>query len=116
MGKNTPGPWRAVVRANQKGPQMVAVDMPPRGAWKPTRDRLTDEDVFNARLIAAAPDYAMFGWAICVGGGRWEPWGDGRGEFCMNGMRHATKLDEFGVPEMTDAMRAAIRLAHGEQS
>ena len=68
----------------------------------------------NARLIAAAPDHAAIGWAMCVGPARWEPFGDMRGEFCMNGIRYLTKLDEFGVPEMTDGMRAAIAKARGE--
>lgn len=37
---------------------MVAVDMPPRGAWKPTRAKLCAEDVGNAHLIALAPAMA----------------------------------------------------------
>lgn len=66
------------------------------------------------RVRDAAPDHAAIGWAMCVAAGRWEPWGDGRGEFCMNGIRYATKLDEFGVPVMTDGMRAAISKATGQ--
>lgn len=53
-------------------------------------------------------DAELICWAMCVGAGRWEAWGDGRGEFCMNGLRHSTKLDAHGVPEMTGAMRDAI--------
>jgi len=54
---HTPGPWRAVVRSNQKGIRNVAVDLPPRGAWFPSATAaFTKEDVANARLIAAAPD------------------------------------------------------------
>lgn len=57
MSKHTSGSWRAVIRSNQNGPQMVAVDMPPRGAWGPlSRTRFSQEDVDTARLIAAAPD------------------------------------------------------------
>jgi hypothetical protein len=70
-------------------------------------------DCADARLIAAAPDHALVGWAMCVGSARWEPWGDGRGEFCMNGLRHATSLDEFGIPIVTASMRAAIAKARG---
>ncbi len=65
----------------------------------------------NARLIAAAPDHALIARAMCIGAGRWEPFGDGRGEFCMNGQRHATWLDEFGVPVITNGMRAALAKA-----
>jgi hypothetical protein len=66
---------------------------------------------WRKRLIAdanQAADHALVCWAMCVGAARWEPWGDGRGEFCMNGLRHATKLDAFGCPEVTGPMRAAI--------
>lgn len=56
MTQHTPGPWRAVIRANQKGIRGVAVDMPPQGCWKPLGDILTETDAANARLIAAAPE------------------------------------------------------------
>ncbi|ODT97433.1 MAG: hypothetical protein ABS82_00310 [Rhodanobacter sp. SCN 67-45] len=72
-------------------------------------------NVANARLIAAAPDHAMIASALCSGAARWEPFASGSGgEFCIGGLRHATNLDQFGVPVMTDGMRAAIAEATGE--
>lgn len=68
----------------------------------------------DARLIASSPDHALILWAMCVGAGRWEPLGDGSGEFCMNGLRHLTTLDEFGCPAMTKGIRDAIRQAGGQ--
>jgi hypothetical protein len=65
----------------------------------------------NAHLIAAAPDHALIGWAMCVQDGTWEEWGPGKGEFCFCGMRYATSLDQFGCPVLTDALRAAITKA-----
>lgn len=41
--------------------------------------------------------------AMTAGLARWEPFpmGDGReGEVCVGGLRYATKLNKFGVPEM----------------
>jgi hypothetical protein len=69
----------------------------------------------NARLIAASPDHALICRAMCVGVARWEMWSDCRGEFCIGGIRHSTKLDEFGVPTMTVSMRAAITQATQDQ-
>lgn len=60
-----------------------------------------------------AADHAMIGWAMRAGAARWESLRGGRGEFCINGICHATKLDEFGVPKMTATMRAAIAKAKG---
>ena len=66
----------------------------------------------DARLIAAAPDHAAIAHALCSGVARWEPFTSGKtGEFCIAGLRHCTTLDEFGVPVMTDHMRAAIAKA-----
>ena len=98
--KHTPGPWRIAGKGTiRKGDNDWIADI----HW---RNREA-----NARLIVAAPDHAMICWAMCVGAGRWEPFGDGRGEFCMNGLRHATKLDEFGCPVVTESMRAALAKA-----
>ena len=59
MTQHTPGPWRAVVRSNQHGLQVAAVDMPPHTSWRPSKQRphaVPDYEAANARLIAAAPD------------------------------------------------------------
>jgi hypothetical protein len=61
--------------------------------------------------VEAATDHALILWAMCVGAGRWEPLGDLTGEFCMNGIRHFTVLDNSGCPSMTPGMREAIRQA-----
>lgn len=71
------------------------------------------EAIANARLIATSPDHALICWALCAGAGRWEGWDAKRGEFCINGMRYSTKLDEFGCPIVTDLMREAILTAKG---
>lgn len=111
---HTVGPWFVIeapviaVTASEGHPVIAELtDVDDR------RDCLA-EIIANARLIAAAPDHALIGWAMCVADGRWEAWGDGRGEFCINGMRYATKLDEFGIPEVTAALRAAIDRAKGD--
>lgn len=73
-----------------------------------------EEKVANANLLSRAPDHALIGWAMCVGAGRWEPLGEGlHGELCMNGLRHLTVLDPFGIPVVTAGMRAAIVAAMG---
>ncbi|MEA3043001.1 MAG: hypothetical protein QOH47_839 [Sphingomonadales bacterium] len=66
-----------------------------------------------ARLIAAAQDHAVIGWAMCVAAGSWRPFGDGRGEFCLNGLCYATRLDEFGIPIVNSSIRSAIHKARG---
>lgn len=68
-----------------------------------------------ARLIRAAPDHAMICSAMCAGAGRWEPFNScSGGEFCINGFRHSTELDEFGCPIVTESIRAAILRAKGD--
>jgi hypothetical protein len=64
----------------------------------------------NVRLILAAPDHALICWAMCVQDGRWEEWTpyDGSGEFVFAGLRYATRVDEFGCPKLTPALRMAI--------
>jgi hypothetical protein len=71
----------------------------------------------DARLIAAAPDHAVYARAITSGAIRWE-WFTGSqtaGELCCDGLRYATELDEFGVPRLEDHTRAAIAKAEGTQ-
>lgn len=113
--RHTPGPWFGD-GTDHEGNRMVYIEsgyeiaILPR--WWDTGPGEAEIEA-NARLIAAAPDHALIGWAMCVGPGRWEPWGDGRGEFCINGIRHATRLDEFGMPMMTENLRATILKAKG---
>jgi hypothetical protein len=120
MSKSTPGPWgfgrtsddqRIILGDDGKGRYVcnVQIHQTPRAMGLYAEE----EREANARLIVAAPDHALICWAMCVGTARWEPFGDGRGEFCMNGLRHATTLDEFGCPVVTHGMREAIRLAQG---
>jgi len=114
--KHTPGPWKV----GQPYGCSIYDSHGKRVAkcfevWTSPLRPLT-ECKANGRLISAAPDHALICWAICVGSARWEPWGDLRGEFCMNGLRHATELDEFGCPIVTGGMRAAILRAMGEQA
>jgi len=109
--KHTPGPWATDPNCGHEcvlapNGAMVA-DCAIFGTSRTFRRRGGDNEA-NARLIAAAPDHALICWAMCVGAGRWEPFGDGKGEFCMNGLRHATELDEFGCPRVTESMRAAL--------
>lgn len=89
---------------------------PTTGRQDGTRPFGSHEAESNARLIAAAPDHAAIAWSVCTGVARWESFASGAGgEFCIGGMRYATKLDAFGVPAMNDSMRAAIAKATGAQ-
>lgn len=66
----------------------------------------------RARLIASAPDHALVAWALADATARWEPWDDaGRGELCFGGLRYATRLDAFGVPALTEALRVGLTKA-----
>jgi hypothetical protein len=117
----TPGPWKRrknsphldlcapVTTKGENIADEALVTIHPKGGHG------HDEALANLHLIAAAPDHALIGWAMCVAAGRWEPWGDGRGEFVINGIRHVTRLDQFGIPEVTPALRDALAKARGEQ-
>lgn len=134
---HSPGPWKTgdcdgfiiwasgfrstAWTSHEAGPEAVVIAnvhcpgwsrlTPPEGYER--REAWVEECEANAALIALAPDHADIGWAMCVGAGRWVAWGDGRGEFAMNGLWFSTRLDPFGVPEITDALRAHIRRARG---
>jgi hypothetical protein len=69
----------------------------------------------HARLIAAAPDHALFASAVCAGAARWEPFPNNNGEVCVGGLRYAVKLDEFGCPTLNAPLRAALK-ATGAQT
>lgn len=120
MPSFTPGPWavRRESAIDYRPNMIVGAEGQSLVAWcaggGPKRAVMGPEEDANARLIAAAPDHALICWAMCVGAGRWEPFGDGRGEFCMNGLRHVTELDEFGCPRVTASMRDALSKAKGQ--
>lgn len=112
MDKPTPGPWATdglLIYADHGIQLHVAAAVDEAG-----HPYAGDAAEANARLIAAAPDHALICWAMCVAAGRWEPYGDGRGEFCINGLRYSTRLDEFGCPVVNSAIRAAISKATGD--
>lgn len=69
------------------------------------------QDLEHARLITAAPDHALLARASFMGVATWASWGDNRGEICVGGLRHATELDEFGIPMLTVGLRAALTQA-----
>lgn len=99
----TPGPWRKCPDEYVVAGDGIAIA---RACLPDSRD----EQDANAHLIAAAPDHALIGWAMCVQDARWEEWVpfDGKGEFCFAGLRYATSLDQFGIPKVTPALREAI--------
>jgi hypothetical protein len=109
----TPGPWQ--VNATVQADRRNIFGLNPTAAFhvgtlvSGSKSKLSVFDA-NARLIAAAPDHALICWAMCVQDARWEEWVpfDGKGEFCFAGLRHATSLDEFGCPRLTDTLRTAI--------
>jgi hypothetical protein len=78
-------------------------------------DKPIDQKAADGRLIAAAPDHALVGWAMCVQDARWDEWGSGKGEFCFAGLRHSTTLDEFGVPVLTTHLRSLLVAARAAQ-
>jgi hypothetical protein len=115
---HTPGPWYVTEAAEDLGYCRIREEasdyvlataddgghVDPRFALPPATIEA------NARLIAAAPDHALICWAMCVQDGRWEEWVpyDGSGEFVFAGLRYATRVDEFGCPRLTPALRRAI--------
>lgn len=67
----------------------------------------------DAALVAAAPDHALLLATMATGALRWDSWapdadGNRRGELAFDGLRYATRLDEFGCPILTDALRVAL--------
>ena len=115
----TPGPWAvcsftglAVTTAPDENGDVRSIAL--SHFYDRTIEGSKERAQANARLIAAAPDHADICWAMCMAGGLWQPWGDGRGEFIINGIRFITKLDEFSVPIVTPALRAQIAKARGD--
>lgn len=114
--KHTPGPWIADRdhQTHLTGHITICVGSPSTGLnWDIVAVVEKCEEVdANAKLIAAAPDHALYAAAITTGIARWEPWEQaGKGEVCVGGMRYATSLDDFGVPELSENIRLAIRNA-----
>lgn len=64
----------------------------------------------DARLAVAA-DHTLVAAAICAGVARWEPWDQKRGELIVGAMRHATRLDQAGVPALHEFLRARLQSA-----
>jgi hypothetical protein len=68
--KHTPGPWRVVIRANQRGIRSLTIDTGhlTGGTYcKMGASELQPEDEANARLIAAAPDLLEACKAVMAG-------------------------------------------------
>jgi|GEM_PF-4709663 len=78
----------------------------------PVDDR---EAIDYAILFAAAPDYALMLRAIVAGRLRYERWDDRSGELCCFGLRHATNIDDFGCPKLTNNVRRELQEAEGKQ-
>lgn len=107
----TPGPWREGQDGNMRvyGPDAQGDD-------SGLIAEVFKNGRANARLIAAAPDHALFGRAIAARLIRWEPFVvglDRGGEICCNGLRYSTTLDDFGVPRLPDPLRAFLATAEG---
>lgn len=100
----TPGPWTV-----EHGVEVYSADSRPVADCSAT-DFTGVQACANARLIAAAPDHALVAGALVTGVLRYEPFANtnASGELCFNGLRHATGLDEFGVPRLTDHLRALL--------
>lgn len=76
------------------------------------REMNVQEVEAHHRLVTSAWDHAAFCRALLAGWIRWEPFFPGgeskTGELCIDGLRHCTTLDEFGVPQLTPTVRVAI--------
>jgi hypothetical protein len=108
---HTPGPWKSdtfVVTAPHQhgksfwGTREICHTGEGRGESK--------ESEANARLIALAPDHAIVARLLASKKMRWENgstnWNRG---LYFEDKRYPTELDEFGVPKLTEALRAAIQ-------
>ena len=113
---HTPGPWFLFANDHCVGGPCDHPDGPTAGvAICNMQRRGVAENQANARLIASAPDHAMFASALIQKLARWEPFpgSESDGEVCVGGLRYCSKLDEFGVPVLTDATRAEISKTKG---
>lgn len=72
-------------------------------------DDLEPQTCLMAKMMDVGRDHTLLLRGLIAGAIRWESWGsDGRGELCINGLRHATQLDAHGVPALTNSVRAAL--------
>lgn len=119
--EHTPGPWSddasdypMIVNGPNADTQIICIIEDPDRPTAATSSWF-EQNQANARLIAAAPDHAMVLRAIARGVLRWETFSSGGdcGELCFAGMRYSTRLDEFGCPRLTEALRSAIAKAMG---
>jgi hypothetical protein len=64
----------------------------------------------------AAHDHALVARLLTSGELKWFPWGDGkRGSLGLCGREAVhTELDQFGVPRLTETLRAAIAAAEAK--
>jgi hypothetical protein len=64
----------------------------------------------------AIDDLTLLAWALADGSARYEPLsGGGGGELCVDGMRHGTKLDKSGVPQLAPRARETLARLHRSQ-
>jgi len=74
----------------------------PEAPALPLQDQPINKDHATvARLLAGK----IIRWELLCGGPK--------GELCYGGLRYGTDVDEYGVPRLTDALRAAIAKAEG---
>lgn len=69
-------------------------------------------------MSGAPQDHFLIAWAVCCGGGRWEPWAgqwlgayryrEPYGQFNFDGDVFLTRLSKMGVPIVTRRMRETI--------
>lgn len=64
----------------------------------------------NAHLVLLAKDHALVARLLASGKMRWGALSDDlqKGNLWLKGVPYQTELDEFGVPRLTEALRAAI--------
>ena len=113
--KHTSGPWRIANLVKRWHDAYRIIGLKSKQVAQVSTDggrNDSEETLANARLIAASPDHALVLRLITSGKAMWRIWGpDHQGELCIDGVRYATKLDEFGCPELHPLLRAAISKA-----
>jgi hypothetical protein len=110
---HTPGPWEVARDPRSASHSIVSAGNNIADVWQFHVGG--EQAAANALLISAAPDHALVLRGIIGGWLRWEPFqaNDGHGELCFGGIRHLTRLDDFGCPLMTDNLRQRIAAEGG---